>query len=290
MVKSMFSAVAGLQSHQSKMDVIGNNIANVNTWGYKTRSANFQDVMYHNIQNSSVGRDEEGGTGGTNASQLGYGSTIGSITTNFGVGSRAYTGNGMNAMIDGNGFFVVGPMKGDTAVTLDNLGESGLMLSRVGIFTFDGNGYLVDSAGNYVYEVDGNNVQAIRIPESATAGEREKIQTVSIGKDGKIVGVNEKGEKVDIGQIGIATVENQNGLVQSAGYCYTMGDNVGQVSMEIAGQGGVGSILSNYLEMSNANLSSDIADMITTQRGYQANSKMITATDEMLEQLVNMKR
>ncbi len=283
----MFSAVAGLQSHQSKMDVIGNNIANVNTWGYKSRSANFQDVMYHNIQNGNVGNDAEGGTGGTNASQLGYGSTIGSITTNFGTGSRAYTGNGMNAMIDGNGFFVVGPMMDD--VTVNNVGTSGLMLSRVGIFNTEGNGYLVDSAGNYVYEKVGDNLQAIRIPESADGG-REQIQTISIGNDGKLVGVNEKGEKIEIGQISLATVENQNGLVQGSGYSYAIGENAGQISIETAGQGGVGSILSNYLEMSNANLSADIADMITTQRGYQANSKMITATDEMLEQLVNMKR
>ena len=87
MVKSMTAAIAGLKSHQTKMDVLGNNIANVNTWGYKSRTTNFQDAMYTNQISGSGGNDSINGTGGVNTSQLGYGTTVSSISTNFTTGT-----------------------------------------------------------------------------------------------------------------------------------------------------------------------------------------------------------
>ena len=300
MVKSMFAAISGLQAHQSKMDVIGNNIANVNTWGYKTRSANFQDSMYMNMSTGSEGNTGDGGVGGSNTSQLGYGSNLGSITTNFSTGGRAFTGSGWNAMIDGTGFFIVGDMN-NTPINATEIANSNLALSRVGIFSIDSNGYLVDSQSNYVYGYEvaadtgavttGDTIKPIKVPDDA-AGNPQSILTLSIAKDGTLSGISDSGDKIYIGKLALASVENINGLEQSAGYLYDIGKNAGTVkSVETGSSGsGTGLILSNYLEMSNANLATDIADMITTQRGYQANSKVITVTDEMLEQLVNMKR
>lgn len=154
MVKSMFAGVAGLRTHQSKMDIIGNNIANVNTWGYKAASMSFKDTMYQTTSSSSGGSTKTGGYGGTNAGQVGYGVTTGSISYDFGKGGMAPSANGLDCMIDGTGFFIVGPMINGGSLPLgeeDALKSSGLYLSRVGKFQVDGNGYLTDDSGNYVY-------------------------------------------------------------------------------------------------------------------------------------------
>lgn len=154
MVKSMFAGVAGLRAHQSKMDIIGNNIANVNTWGYKAASMSFKDTMYQTTSSSSGGSTQTGGYGGTNAGQIGYGVTTGSITYDFTKGGMAPSANGLDCMIDGTGFFIVGPMINGGSLPLgeeDALKSSGLYLSRVGKFQVDGNGYLTDDSGNYVY-------------------------------------------------------------------------------------------------------------------------------------------
>lgn len=304
MVKSMNAAIAGLKSHQTKMDVLSNNIANVNTWGFKSRTTNFQDALYSNSISGSAGKMENGKLGGINTSQIGYGNTVSSISTNFSTGSRQYTGNPLDCMIDGTAFFIVGPFRGQngnaTAVEVGKIGESGLFLSRVGIFQPDSNGYLVDNTGNYVYgfEVnedgtlkDNSKLVPIQIPMDKTAAPpaRYAIQTWTIGTDGTVVGVDDKNVPHTIGKIAVASVENPSGLEQNNGYLYKIGANAGTVKgMETTSA--TGTIQSNFLEMSNVDLASDIATMITTQRGYQANTKIITVTDEMLEQLVNMKR
>ncbi len=148
MVKSMTAAIAGLKSHQTKMDVLGNNIANVNTWGYKSQSTNFQDAMYTNQISGSGGNNVQNGMGGVNTSQMGYGTVVGSISRNFETGSGQFTGNSLDCMIDGTGFFIVGSYN-DSIST--NLRETNAYLSRVGILRPDSNGYLVDDTGNYVY-------------------------------------------------------------------------------------------------------------------------------------------
>ncbi len=309
MVKSMNAAIAGLKSHQTKMDVLSNNIANVNTWGFKSRTTNFQDALYSNSISGSAGKMENGKLGGINTSQIGYGNTVSSISTNFTTGSRQYTGNPLDCMIDGTAFFIVGPFRGQngnaTAVEVGKIGESGLFLSRVGIFQPDSNGYLVDNTGNYVYgyaaetrqdgtvDIKKENLVPIRIPEDPNSQTnpraRYNIQTWTIGTDGTVVGVDETNTPRTIGQIAVASVENPSGLEQNNGYLYKIGANAGTVKgMETTSA--TGTIQSNFLEMSNVDLASDIATMITTQRGYQANTKIITVTDEMLEQLVNMKR
>ena len=149
MIRSMQSAIAGLKSHQTKMDVIGNNIANVNTWGYKSKSANFADAMYQNYITGAAGNAAAGFTGGINTSQIGYGANVSSITSNMETGTQSYTGRAFDCMINGPAFFIVGPYT--TNVDTDDLDGAGLSLSRVGIFSMDSNGYLVDDKGNYVY-------------------------------------------------------------------------------------------------------------------------------------------
>lgn len=315
MVKSMTAAIAGLKAHQTRLDVLGNNIANVNTWGYKTRTTNFQDSLYSSLISGQSGQERRGALGGINTSQLGYGAVVSSISTNFSGSNGYYTGNALDCMIDGSGFFIVGPWAeqgisntdGDNKNginLLSNNSETGVYLSRVGIFSPDANGYLVDDSGNYVYgyrvedeltdtgDLDvlyDQGLLPIRVPTDEVTGEPYRIMTWTVKSDGTITGVDEDSKEHYIGKIALAYVENPNGLEQANAYYYKPGQNAGRVyGMESTRA--VGTISSSFLEMSNTDLASDFATMITTQRGYQANTKIITVTDEMLEQLVNMKR
>ncbi len=314
MVKSMNAAIAGLKAHQTRLDVIGNNIANVNTWGYKTRTTNFKDSVYTNLINGQSGNAVLGNLGGINVSQLGYGSVVSSVSANFGASNGQYTGNDLDCMIDGTGFFIVGPyrdavdniqaVEGENTEGQFNIANSGMLLSRVGIFTPDANGYLVDDSGNYVFgyipdnqtpnennvvPMNYDNLVPIRIPVNEETGEMYSISSWRIGQSGTIIGTATNGDIVTIGQIAVASVENPNGLNQKTGYYYEVGNNAGRcIAMQTTAA--TGNINSGFLEMSNTDIASDFAAMITTQRGYQANTKIITVTDEILEQLVNMKR
>ncbi len=326
----MFAAVSGLRAHQSKMDVIGNNIANVNTYGYKAARVTFRDVFYA----TSSGAGAAGDTyGGTNPSQVGYGSKVSSIDSLMTGGGTAATDNPMDCMIIGNGFFLVGMKPGETDGVRDGItvgtggddadakkaGEvdqteiSGLNLTRVGVFNFDGDGNLVDSNGRMVYgfmstytpgdgadkegkyEVDKSKLTAIRLPnKNADATDKDyepmELKNITIGKDGTIVGTNDENKSVVIGQIAMANVPNPNALERGEDSYYTAKANTGTITVNPSGQNSTGSIQSGCLEMSNVDLSKEFTDLITTQRGFQANTRIITVTDTMLEELVNMKR
>lgn len=161
MVKSMFAGVAGLRTHQSRMDVTGNNISNVNTWGYKSATMSFKDAMYQTTSSGGKGSTENGGYGGTNANQIGYGVGTGVISYDFSTGGMSPSSRSLDCMIDGTGFFIVGPMLSDGSIALDGddaIKSSGLYLSRVGQFYVDNNGYLTDDSGNYVYGFVSNDI------------------------------------------------------------------------------------------------------------------------------------
>lgn len=353
MVKSMFAAVAGLRAHQAKMDVIGNNIANVNTYGYKTARATFRDVFYA----TSSGAGDAGEVyGGTNPMQLGYGSIVASVDSIMTGGGVAATDKPMDTMIVGNGFFMVGPKTSETAgpgiydsievgVKEDPTAGGGgggaggaatlqpgeinqdkvkaLSLTRVGNFNFDGDGNLVDSEGRLVYgfpaeytvdpnaggtatnakyEIKRNKLAPLRLPNNnqanqgtgvggatATNYEPMPLANITIGKDGTIMGTSE-GKVITIGQIGIANVPNPEALERQERSYYKAKANTGVITANPAGQNSTGTVQSGVLEMSNVDLSREFTDMITTQRGFQANTRIITVTDQMLEEMVNMKR
>lgn len=309
MVKSMFSGIAGLRAHQQKMDVIGNNIANVNTYGYKSGRVTFKESIYQTTSSSSGGSDVYGGS---NPSQIGYGSQVGTIDLMFSGGAYAPTDSSTDCMIDGEGFFILGA-KG-IEVELDDDDPEAVsqdmtqfMLSRVGNFTFDGEGYLVDGSGNVVYgygytnnAIDESVLQPIRVPyvdsdgnlldAGDTDGTPLKLNSVSISKTGEITGTNSAGETVTVGMLAIANVPNPNALEKTQGPYYSIRENTGYVLPYQPGEGTTGKILNYGLEMSNVDLAKEFSEMITTQRGFQANTRIISVTDEMLEELVNIKR
>ena len=295
MIKSMFSGVSGLRAHQSKMDVIGNNIANVNTFGYKAGRATFKESIYQTVRGSSDGTET---FGGKNPSQVGYGSQIGSIDLMFSSGSYAPTDSPTDCMIDGNGFFMVG----QKSATISEPEE--LTLTRVGDFRFDGDGYLVDSNSNVVYgfslNEDGtikenDGLIPIKIPEDDAADAQEgalkNINSIRIDDKGNVIGIDANGNKpFTVGKIALANVPNPNALEKTQGPYYKIISNAGNTVAYGAGEGGTGMLMSNGLEMANVDLAKEFSEMITTQRGFQANTRIITVSDEMLQELISMKR
>lgn len=305
MLRAMDSAVAGLRSHQSKLDVIGNNIANVNTFGFKAQSYSFKEAMY---QTSTASTGGTTAAAGNNAAQYGYGTMTGGIATDMGSGTPSYTG-GFNASINGQGFFVVSP--GKTTIVNADLKKSGCYFSRVGQFSVDSNGYIVDSDNNFVFGFlpDGTsyktaNLEPLRLTDATgkliastdTTTKPAVASSIEVNSMGIITAkiTNTKGdaETVTLGKLAIASFPNPEGLTKAGGYYYTTNpnDNAGDCAAAEPGSGSTPNLMTGYLEASNVDLAKEFSELITTQRGFQANSKIITVSDEILNELVNMKR
>ena len=296
MMRSLYSGVTGLRSHQTKMDVIGNNIANVNTVGYKASRVIFQDIYSQTVAPASASTAT---SGGTNPQQIGLGVQLATVDVLNTESSSQYTGNTLDLAVDGDGYFVIQSGSGNT-------------YTRAGNFYTDSEDYLVDSNGNYVmgYETDGDGSLVYYQDEAGTTPcpdtdtdhsddylVLKKIYInpdyydVSINANGQVVGLDEAtSESTVLGQIVLATFANPNGLEKTGENIYRTTVNSGDPLYDTPGDGGTGKLNPGSLEMSNVDLTSQFADMIVTQRGFQANSRVITTTDQMLEELVNMVR
>lgn len=411
MLRSMFAAVSGLRAHQTMMDVVGNNIANVNTAGFKASRATFQEALNQTLRGAS-------GTGpasaGTNAMQIGLGANIASIDGVFTQGSTQMTGRTGDLAIQGEGFFVVGQ-------------GAERFYTRAGGFGFDENGYLatpdgarlqgwmadpatgaintngsvtdirlpmgqtlaprwteqVELAGNLpadavtgtpeatfntsitVYDSSGNphdvGIEMTKTADNtwdvtATAGTITPPATASVtfdpdgsftsstpspftvsgidfgngsspqditidlaglvqfggaptaearsqdgtgmgflrsfefGSDGTVTGRFSNGESKVLGMVSVATFNNPAGLVRAGGSLFTVSANSGEPIVGAPGSGDAGALAPGSLEMSNVDLAQEFTNLIIAQRGFQANSRGITASDELLQELVNLKR
>ncbi|ADD02490.1 MULTISPECIES: flagellar basal-body rod protein FlgF [Thermoanaerobacter] len=413
MLRSMYSAVSGLKAHQARMDVIGNNIANVNTVGYKASRMTFKEIFSQTIKGASA---PQGNGGGTNPQQIGLGVAIASIDTLFTRGGAQRTDNPTDLSIDGNGFFIVSngganlytragnfsfDSQGDL-VTPDGYKVLGWMStdgktvntdtgnlvpisiknwssiapaattqleiggnlnasteingsisynilvydsqggSHIATLTFtrtdastwdwsvsssdpaissvDGSGTLTFGAdgkiapnttatGTLTFNMNTNETNATIGPVqldlsqltmfssetdlrelSKNGNEAGSLESINIDKYGVVSGIYSNGRKQIIGQIAIADFQNPMGLEKVGNTMFINTVNSGEPMIGAAGTGTRGSINPGTLEMSNVDLANEFADMIVTQRGFQANAKIITASDEMLQDLVNMKR
>ncbi|GGC90327.1 flagellar basal-body rod protein FlgG [Thalassobacillus devorans] len=280
-----------MKGFQTKLDTIGNNIANVNTYGYKKGRTTFQAMMSQTI---SGAQGPTNFSGGKNPSQVGLGSNVGAVDTIHTQGNRQSTDRPLDLAIEGSGMFVVA--EGEDTST--NILESKLSFTRAGNFYLDDNGDVVNSNGQYLvadtFDEDGNSLGEgrINIPDTA--------QSFSIQSNGTVTYV-ENGKAVNAAQIRLANFSNPDGLEKAGGNMYTLTDNAGLsvqneqtglalTDLEIPGQGGVGQTIAGALEMSNVDLSEEFTEMITAQRGFQANTRIITTSDEILQELVNLKR
>lgn len=393
MLRSLFAGITGLRSNQTMMDVVGNNIANVNTVGFKSSQTVFEDTLSQLVQGAGA---PQGAQGGSNPAQVGLGVKLAGITTNFAQGAAQLTGRSTDMMIQGDGFFLV-----------KNGGET--LYSRAGAFSLDGSGQLVTPEGavvqgwagvNGVINANGspNGVKipiGVQLPPKPTANVKlggnlpagvavgtnvvasittydtqgtqhsmtysftntaanswnlvvtdgtnppsapsalvfnasgqltsassvtiggvaldlsgltqfggagtasalsqdgtaaGSLQTFSISPDGTLVGVFSNGLKQSLAQISLATFNNPPGLEKVGGSMYRSSVNSGAPQLGVAGNGGRGMLAGGVLEMSNVDLAAEFTNLIISQRALQASSKVITASDEVLQDLVNLKR
>lgn len=333
----MYSSISGLKNHQTKLDVIGNNIANVNTHGFKKSRVIFKDLISQ-TQSGATGPTQA--TGGMNAKQVGLGMQLATIDTIHGTGSLQTTARTLDIAMEGEGFFVVGRYNVDAVGVggADPLitGFEEVRYTRAGNFYLDSNGILVDGSGNYVigYGVGAttdNGLEGviagdgpIEMLDPATGLERDDLlvfggatapageinddgfftsieetgkiripsdaQSMSIGADGKVSYVGSDGILYYAGQLVIAKFSNAEGLTKQGSNYYVNTNNSGIPLFAAGNTLGVGKTVSGALEMSNVDLSEEFTEMIVAQRGFQANSRIITTSDEILQELVNLKR
>ncbi len=265
MLRSMYSGISGMKGFQTKLDVIGNNIANVNTTGFKKGRATFQDAM---SQMSSAAQGPTPNRGGVNPKQVGTGAQLGTIDNIHTQGSKQTTDRTLDLQLEGDGMFVLDTGDGTKAYT------------RAGNFYLDNDGFIVNADGHKLVGTNGNVLQSI--PENAS---NFNIQT-----NGDVTYV-ENGNQESAGQIGLAMFSNPGGLEKDGNSLYLETTNAGFGGIVAPESGNAEtSIVSGALEMSNVDLSEEFTEMITAQRGFQANTRIITTSDEILQELVNLKR
>jgi flagellar hook protein FlgE len=407
MLRSLFSGISGLRAHQQMMDVTSNNIANVNTVGFKSSQVVFQDTLSQMMR--SAGAPQQG-QGGTNPAQVGLGVRLGAINTSFIQGSAQTTGRATDVMISGDGFFIVN--------SVDEM-----LYTRAGAFNFDAEGKLVTPTGAAVqgwpavngevntnapvgdirlpmgtliapnatrnmvlagnlpadapvnttiprsiktYDVQGNTVTLTTTftltaggwevvvsdgstpsaaaaltflpngqingptytdangdtkigllydpdsdgigvevdlaglteytgnttvsPLSQNGSPAATLQSFSINPDGQLVGVFSNGNKQTVAQLALANFNNPPGLEKVGDSLYRFTVNSGLAQVGVAGTVGLGTMQSGAVEMSNVDLAQEFTNLIVAQRGFQANSKVISTSDEVLQELVNLKR
>jgi flagellar hook protein FlgE len=271
MLRSLYSGVSGMRGFQVKLDVIGNNIANVNTIGFKGGRVMFKDILSQTVAGVSA---PDAARGGVNAKQVGLGVTTAAIDTIHTPGSAMTTNVPTDLRINGDGFFAVAPIGQEAAP----------FLTRSGNFTLDRDRNLVNAEGLHVIGVGG---AAIQLDPAVTA--------FSIGQNGEIIAVNQDGTSATTNQfVAIQMVTNPGGLEKVGGNLYRMTPNAntdGTYTESTAGDPatGAGTIISGELEMSNVDLTGEFTEMIIAQRGFQANSRIITTSDEILQEVVNLK-
>lgn len=412
MIRSMFSAVSGLRAHRTMLDVVGNNISNTSTAGFKRSATVFEDVLSETVRNVGAGA-EDGTTGGTNPSQIGLGVAVSRISTDFSQGALQTTGRELDFAIRGDGFFVAegngersytrsGSMSLDAqgrlvtangnlvqgwsadaaGVVNTNLASGGItvpigataapvattsidlngnlpadasigdsFVSGVQVFNSQGDTAMLaltfektaanewtvtaaDDAGTPVTvtdnvltfgadgQLDAGHDGGVDIAAGAIAGFDAMtinvtsdlgdvtqfgelstlavadqngfgagiLQSISMSQEGLLIGSFSNGVNRSLAQLSIANFTNPEGLEKAGGSMFSATINSGEPQLSVAGVGGRGLISSGALEMSNVDLAEEFVNLITAQRGFQANSRVVTSSDEVLNDIVNLKR
>jgi flagellar hook protein FlgE len=397
MLRSLYSGISGLRAHQQMMDVTGNNIANVNTTGYKSSQTQFEDTLSQTLRASGA---PTAGTGGVNPAQVGLGVRLAGITTNFTQGSAQTTGRSTDLMITGDGFFAVkaggeplytrngsfnfdangllvtgegATVQGWTALpdgTIPTNGTAGDISLPIGTLLQPVKSTTAQISGNLpadttstapltpsitVYDEQGNAKQltvsftkvdsthwdatvtdgttssgptsiafntdgTTPVPTSIGPGapfpditidvsglssyagkasvaaleqngsSAGSLQGFTVSSDGTVIGSFSNGLRKSLAQIGMATFNNPTGLERAGNSTFRTTPNSGTAQLGVANSGGRGSLQGGTLEMSNVDLAQEFTNLIIAQRGFQANSKVISTSDELLNDLVNLKR
>lgn len=288
MLRSMYSGISGMKGFQTQLDIVGNNIANVNTSGYKKSRVAFQDMMSQTIAGASEPTDIRGGI---NAQQVGLGSQIGAIDVIHTQGNRQTTNRTLDLALEGDGMFIFASGVDTDVVNLD---DANLLYSRAGNMYLDNDDYIVNANGDYLIGQAVNDAGEV-IPGAIRISIPEEATSFSIQANGTVNYIDENNQTQVAGQIALASFSNPGGLEQVGSNMYRSSVNDGMVGLDgipelHSPDDGVASIVSGALEMSNVDLGEEFTDMIIAQRGFQANTRIITTSDEILQELVNLKR
>jgi flagellar hook protein FlgE len=268
MLEGLYSAASGMEAQQQQFDAISNDMANLDTPGYQSTVVGFHDLLY-----SGGGYGSNVATGAGSAAQV-----VGRDQTQ---GAIQVTNRTLDVAVQGEGYFRI--------AAWNSTGFGEIQYTRAGDFGMDTDGYLVTPEGYYVvgYTLDSSGAPTttatrIQIPTDA--------RTVTIGQDGIINIVDKDGNAQKVAAISMAKFPNEAGLDRVSGSRFRASNNSGAEAASVPGINGLGVLIPSSVEMSNVDLAQEFTNMITAQRGFQANSRIITAADEMLQELVNLKR
>lgn len=289
LIGTMDSGVSALRTFQKGLEVIGNNIANVNTTGFKSADAKYAD-SFSNILQASSPAPSGGGGSDTPTTGIGTGVNLSGVTTNFSQGSLSTTGSGTDLGISGNGYFVV-----------TNPSDSTSFATRAGNFRMDSQGYLTTQQG---YRVQGLTGGVSGTPP-ATVGDIKlgtpptgtQLQSFSIDRAGNLVEFYSDGTSATTNQILMQNFNDPSALQGVGNGLFTSMAAAGPISgsttlsaaSNTPGTAGLGAIQSGTLELSNVDLTQQFSNLITTQRSFQAASRLITVSDTVLEDIVGLK-
>ncbi len=254
MIRALWTASSGMQSQQVNMDVIANNLANVNSSGFKKSRADFQDILYQT--NRVAGTSTNGGEVPTGV-QIGLGSRVAAVQKVFTTGDFQQTENELDVAIEGPGFFQVSLPDGSDAYT------------RSGALKKDSTGRLVTSDG---YPL----IPEVVIPENTTS--------IAISESGRVeVMLDGENEATEVGNIQLVRFGNPGGLNSLGRNMYAETSTTGAPVTGTPGEDGFGTLTQGFLEGSNVNIMEEMVNMIAGQRAYEVNSKAIKTADEMLQ-------
>ncbi len=262
MIRSLFIAATGMEAQKLNIDVISNNLANVNTVGYKKSRADFEELIYQELK--TPGATSAEGAQIPTGIQVGLGVRPVAVQKTFQQGDFVHTENNLDMVIEGDGFFQITMPDGTVAYT------------RAGTFKLDSEGRIVSSDG---YSIE----PSITVPANTLS--------ITVGTDGKIT-VLQAGSSTptEIGQIELARFINPGGLKSIGKSLYIPTASSGEAASGTPGTEGLGTVAQGFVEMSNVNVVEEMVNMIVSQRAYEINSKAVQMADEMLQITNNMKR
>ena len=263
-VQTLYTAATGMESLQTKLDVIANNLANVNTTGFKKARANFEDLFYR--QETLPGSGESAEQTATGIA-IGLGSKVSSTQTNFGQGAFQQSNSPLDVAIEGNGFFQVTDINGQTVYT------------RAGNFSINANGEIVLGSAS----VGRRLADGITLPPDARG--------VEIAPDGTIQYRDATTNTLTTaGNLQLAMFANPEGLLKLGDNLFAPTDASGSATPTAPGQDGAGLLRQNALEASNVEPVQELIDLITTQRAFELNAQTIQAGDQILQLIANLRR
>lgn len=263
MLRSLHTAALGMKAQQTNVDNTANNLANANTTGFKESRVVFQDLLYETMETVDESQ-ESGETDQPSTLQIGHGSTAVATVRNFTTGGLQETGNQLDVAISGDGFLQVARPDGSIAYTRD------------GNLTTDGQGRVMTQSG---LPLQPN----ISVPQDTTRLEISSDGVVTAYMQGDSGGV-------ELGQLELTRFSNPGGLEAIGGNLYEATESSGRPLFGVPGTDGLGTIRQGFLEQSNVDVVQEMVNLISAQRSYEINSKMVTTSEEMLQTANNMKR